>query len=276
MRTRLLTKLTNREVEAYLDKNDKIFVATGTTEMHGGFPLDCEAILSEAFALKLAEQCDALVLPSLPYFFAGATLYGRGTVEVGVRQGIDFLSGIAHSLLRQGFRRQIYLSLHGPAHMTCSPMVRDFFKDTGVPILYLDLIMAIQKSGVNLFEGDAFHKMTIAAYQVLGHLEEVPLTTEPMLDCSQMQPSAPSAANRLGACGYQSGAVGYYFLKEDDHMPTPAVPTAEIRKQMADEGEALIDQIVATIDARKLMEDLADLGKTSEELIKKYPHLRQH
>lgn len=268
MRTRFLTKLTHREAEAYLDQNDIIFVATGTTEMHGGFPLDCETILSEAFALKLAERADGLVLPSLPYFFAGATLKSRGTVEVSVREGIDFLTGIAKSLLRQGFRRQIYISLHGPAHMTCSPLVRDFYKEHNVPILYLDMIKACLESGVNLFEGNAFHKMTVAAYKIVGRLEELPLTTEPILDCSEMQPSPPGPENRLAKFGYQSGAVGYYFRKEDDHMPTPKIATAEERLAMAEEGEALIDQIVDTIKIEEVVADLRLLDEETQEMLK--------
>ena len=36
-------------------RNDIIIVPVGTTEMHGGLPLDCETVLSEAIALKMAE-----------------------------------------------------------------------------------------------------------------------------------------------------------------------------------------------------------------------------
>lgn len=124
MRTRILPKMLNSEVEEYLQHNDIIIVPVGTVEMHGGFPLDSETVISEAYALRMAEACDGLVLTGLPYFYAGATASGRGTVQVSVRQGIDYLSAIAHSLLRQGFKRQIYISFHGPAHMTCSPMVQ--------------------------------------------------------------------------------------------------------------------------------------------------------
>ena len=49
----------------------------------------------------MAEACNGLVLTGLPYFYAGATASGRGTVQVSIRQGIDYLSAIAHSLLRQ-------------------------------------------------------------------------------------------------------------------------------------------------------------------------------
>ena len=152
LRTRILPRMLNSEVEAYLKENDIIIVPVGTVEMHGGMPLDSETVISEAYALKMAEACNGLVLTGLPYFYAGATASGRGTVQVSIRQGIDYLSAIAHSLLRQGFKRQIYISFHGPAHMTCSPMVRDFFDETGVPILYMDLTMQMLKNAKDLFK----------------------------------------------------------------------------------------------------------------------------
>ena len=57
----------NDEVETYLENNDIIIVPVGTVELHGGFPLDCETVISEAIALRMAENCDGLVLTGLPY-----------------------------------------------------------------------------------------------------------------------------------------------------------------------------------------------------------------
>ncbi len=48
MLTRILGKMLNSEVQDYLDRNDIILIPVGTTEMHGGFPLDCETVISEA------------------------------------------------------------------------------------------------------------------------------------------------------------------------------------------------------------------------------------
>ena len=176
MRTRILPRMLNDEVEEYLSRNDIIIVPVGTVEMHGGFPLDSETTISEAFALEMAEACDGLVLTGLPYFYAGATASGRGTVQVSVREGIDYLMAVANSLLRQGFKRQIYISFHGPAHMTCSPMVRDFFDETGVPILYMDLTMQMMKNARDIFTSmDSFHAITVGAYQKMNRLSDVPL-----------------------------------------------------------------------------------------------------
>ena len=179
MRTRILPKMLNDEVEEYLSRNDIIIVPVGTVEMHGGFPLDSETTISEAYALKMAEACDGLVLTGLPYFYAGATASGRGTVQVSIREGIDYLTAIAKNLLRLGFKRQIYISFHGPAHMTCSPMIRDFFDETGVPILYMDLTMQMLKNAADLFKSmDSFHAITTGAYKIMNRLEDVPLTTK--------------------------------------------------------------------------------------------------
>ncbi|WP_330586285.1 hypothetical protein [Romboutsia sp. CE17] len=46
MRTRILPKMLNDEVEEYLSRNDIIIVPVGTVELHGGFLLDCETTIS--------------------------------------------------------------------------------------------------------------------------------------------------------------------------------------------------------------------------------------
>jgi creatinine amidohydrolase len=138
MRTRLLTSLTNTEIEQYLKRNDVIFIPIGNVEPHGGMPIDCEYVGPLASAMKAAEEVDGLVLPGLVYFFPDATVVGRGAVHVTPSEGLAYLKPIAKSLLRQGFRRQIYLSGHAPSFQTISPLVREVFDQTHVPILYLE------------------------------------------------------------------------------------------------------------------------------------------
>ncbi len=275
MRTRIYSKLLNSEVEEYLKDNDTIIVPVGTVEMHGGLPLDCETVISEAVALKLAEKCNALVLTNLPYFYAGATASGRGTVQVSVRQGIDYLMGIAHSLLRQGFKRQIYVSLHGPAHLTCSAMVRDFFDETGVPILYIDTTMALMKNG-KLIMGETdnpldmmktFDSAFVGAYDILGRLEDVPLTTE----FSKMSESSVAKFKKVSSQAYESGSIGYYFKKQSDHMPTTAIPDEETRNEMALKGRKVIDTLVEKLEIEKIVENMAELKEFTDELKQTHP-----
>lgn len=268
MRTRILPKMLNTEVEQYLERNDVIIVPVGTVELHGGFPLDSETVISEAFALKMAEAADGLVLTGLPYFYAGATAMARGTTQVSVREGIDYLGAIARSLLRQGFKRQIYISFHGPAHMTCSPMVRDFFDETGVPILYMDLTMQMMKEAKDLFKSlDAFHAITVAAYDIMGRLEDIPLTTEYF----HQEPQTVEQFNGLFGLAYQSGSIGYCFGDQKDHMSTTAVPTEERRRELAEEGRPVIEEIVNRVHMEKVVADMRDLEKFQREAMEKYP-----
>ena len=270
MRTRILGKMLNSEVQEYLGRNDIIIVAVGTTEMHGGLPLDCETVLSEAYALKMAEACDGLCLTGLPYFYSGATASGRGTVQVSIREGIDYLGAIARNLLRIGFRRQIYISFHGPAHMTICPMIRDFYDETGVPILYMDLLMQMMKMGRNLFSKDSpMNSMLVGGYKVMNRIDDVPLVTGFEADVG-WTPSNAAFAD-LSSLGYQSAAVGYCFGDNADHAPTPDIPDIATRDRLALEGEEWIDRVVGNMNLEKVVADLRKLEEYGHENEEKFP-----
>ena len=268
MRTRILGKMLNSEVQEYLERNDIIIIPVGTTELHGGFPLDSETVISEAYCLRMAEACDGLVLTGLPYFYAGATASGRGTVQVSIRQGIDYLGAIARNLLRLGFKRQVYLSFHGPAHMTICPMIRDFYDETGVPALYMDCMMQVSKNQ-KLFTNfmDDFHAITVGAYKVMNRLDDVPLVT----GYQHSNPQSCAPFNDLFGLGYQSAAVGYCFGDHGDHMSTPDIPDIATRDAMAERGEALINTMVESMNMPHVVEQLRKLEEYGLENEKKYP-----
>lgn len=268
MRTRILPKMLNSEVEQYLQRNDIIIVPVGTVEMHGGFPLDSETTISEAYALKMAEACDGLVLTGLPYFYAGATASGIGTVQVSIKEGINYLTAIAKSLLRQGFKRQIYISFHGPAHMTCSPMVRDFYDETGVPILYMDLTMQMFKTAKDIFKSmDSFHAITVGAYKMLNRIEDIPLTTE----YAHTEPQTCSKFDDIFGLAYQSASIGYYFKDPKDHMSTTAIPNEEVREELAKEGISIIETMVERMNLPHVVEQMKELQQYNEEVEEKCP-----
>ena len=268
MRTRILGKMLNSEVQDYLSRNDIIIVPVGTTEMHGGFPLDCETVISEAYALKMAEACDGLVLTGLPYFYAGATASGRGTVQVTVRQGIDYLGAIARSLLRLGFKRQVYISFHGPAHMTICPMVRDFYDETGVPILYMDSMMSMGKNADILknFMND-FHDITVGAYKIMNRIDDIALVT----GYSHGKPQSCAPYQDLFNLGYQSAAIGYCFGENGDHMGTPDIPDIETRDRMAENGAAIICKMVERMNMPHVVEQMRKLEAYGLENEAKFP-----
>ncbi|MBM4761124.1 creatininase family protein [Bacillus sp. B15-48] len=272
MRTRFLSKLTNGEVEEYLNRNDLIFVPVGVTETHGALPLDSETVAAEAFALKMAEATDGLVLHNLPYFFAGATPTGRGTVQMSIRDGAEYLDRIAQSLLNQGFRRQVYVTLHGPAYLTVSAMVRDFFDRTKAPVLYMDLIKAIDtvpNLPFNFLE--KFNELCIGAYEVLDRLEDVPLNVPESNSVSYdlekvMKANVEHPASSLGKLAFQSGAFGYYFDQASDHLYTPLLKTAEERERYAKEGVEIIEAIVDGLDLPKIVQTMKEADEYTQNV----------
>lgn len=257
MRTRIFSRLTNREAEDYLSSNSTIIIPVGTVEMHGDFPLDCETVVSEAFALKMAEKTDSVMLNNLPYFYAGATLSGRGTIQVSIREGIDYLYAVAKSLLRQGFKKQIYISFHGPAHMTLSPMVRDFFDETKTPILYLDLIMTLFKHAKELIPEGNFYDIYVGAYDIMGRLEDVPLFPEK--EEEEKRESSVSRFQDLFSLAHQSASVGYYFAEKTDHAQTPIIRTKEERQNMANRGKKIIEDLIEKLDLPTIVKQLDEL-----------------
>lgn len=138
---------------------------------------------------------------------------------------------ITQSLLRQGFRRQIYVSFHGPAHITISPVVRDFMDEFGIPILYLDLTMQMFRSGGLTVED--FHAMTVGAYE--------------------------------------SGAAGYYFGEKSDHMSTPRIETASRGAELAERGKQAISRLVDSLDMENIVSQLRDLKEFEDTVAERYP-----
>ena len=152
--------------------------------------------------------------------------------------------------------------------MTCSPMVRDFFDETGVPILYMDLTMQMFKNAKDLFKSfDSFHAITVGAYKIMNRLEDVPLTTE----FCHNKPQSCKEFDDIFGLAYQSAAIGYCFGEASDHMSTTAIPDAETRNKLADEGSELIEALVERMDLKHITDQMRKLEAYNKENEKKYP-----
>jgi len=268
MRTRILTHMTNTEIEQYLKRNDVIFVPVGTIEPHAEIPIDAEYVGPLAYAMKLAEEGDGLVLPGLAYFFPDATIVGRGAVHITPSEGAAYLLTIARSLLRQGFRRQVYITGHAPSWQTVSPLVRQFYDETHVPILYLESAMFHRPSSTTKPPNFAdFAKMMYGAYAIAGRLDDIPVgLSEPVPE----HPADPGI-NHLFPVGPQSGTVGFYMSHYTDHIGPAKAITAEERTQWGKEGAEMIDQSVKSIDINSILQALRDHDKfTQEHIIPQY------
>ncbi len=268
MRTRFLPKMTHDEVCEYIKRNDIIYVPFGTVEVHGTFPLDVETTTPEAFALLMAEETDGLVLGGLPYFFCGASPISPGTVQMSVEQGLPYLKAIAHSLLNQGFRRQVYLSLHGPAFLTGGVLAVDFFDETKCPIGYVDLCNGIEYARGKGVAFSDYDDVFFGAYEILNKKQE--LVVDPRIDASPKAGSetAIDDSDVFQRFAHPSGSVGFYFARPEDHAGmTGASKTAEERDARCTRGAALIRDIVRAMDMPAYVRALRELDEQHQNTI---------
>lgn len=270
MRTRYLPSLTNPEIEQYLKHNDVIFVPVGTVETFGSMPSDMEYRMAEAYALKMAEEADGLILPHVTYFYPGVTVTGKASVYVPEDVGEAYLKQIAHSLLRQGFRRQIYLSAHGPSDQFVSGMVRQFFEETKDPILYIHLPLLNRRTQTGRGGGNVFRSVGYGAYYILGRLNDIPLELEIPKPEQPPLPRPPASLSILSALAPESSAVGSY---DPDPEHNGGKPLENVRMSAADrerlgkEGAALIEANIKAVNIRAVVQALKDEDKYVHDVI---------
>ena len=260
MRTRMYDSLNNREIAAYLARSDVIFLPVGVTEIHGEMPVNAEHVLALGAAKLLAEAADGLVLPGLAYFYAGATAMGTSTLEVSPSLGAAYLKEICRSLLRRGFRRQVLLTAHGPASVTVSVVVREFFNETRCPIAYVDLIKPISELNQKAPGKICFDKLIWGAYRVLERMDEIPQDQRPI----QRAPYPEAFAKLQQKCS----AAGFYYTDESQHGWWPEAPmSAADRAARAEEGERQLRELAAFMKPAELVEAMREADRLVSEVI---------
>jgi creatinine amidohydrolase len=101
------------QLEAYLERDDRIVLPLGSTEQHAYLSLATDAIIAERVSLEAAEPVGVPVLPVLAY---GVTPYFAaypGSPTLGRQTYVTVLADIVGSLRSQGFRRVLVVNGHG-------------------------------------------------------------------------------------------------------------------------------------------------------------------
>jgi creatinine amidohydrolase len=276
MRTRRLTSLTNDEVEEYLKRNNIIIIPVGPTEMHGALPLEGEYVFALGYALKMAEEIDALVFPHFAYDYPGGTLIGHGTFRLSVMDTSDLLKKICYSLVRQGFKKILFTSSHGPASNTIYPVVREIYEEKKIPLMDTAALMNRARAKVTA-AGGKLDKTTYGLYEIAGQLSDIPLgVTAPA--GSRGGRGAGMAAQAGGQGGRGRGGdtpmamgMGNFFTDPEQHSWYPDKPLTEaLRAEYAKEGVAQVESIVKAMDLKAAIRAMDDLEKTAKEVVTKY------
>jgi creatinine amidohydrolase len=101
------------QLEAYLERDDRIVLPLGSTEQHAYLSLATDSILAERVAVDAAEPLGIPVLPALPYGLVPsfAAFPGSPSLEADTYSAV--LRELLGSLCAQGFRRFLLVNGHG-------------------------------------------------------------------------------------------------------------------------------------------------------------------
>jgi creatinine amidohydrolase len=276
MRTRLFCSLTNIEIEEYLTRNDVIIIPIGPTEVNGANPVDIEYVGPLAYAMKIAEKVDGLVLEHMVFAYPGGTTSGRGSIYVSPSDWADFIKIIARSLLRQGFKTQIYITAHGPSHSFMDTFLFEFLAETKVPVAHIS--MGTIASNLTLNTKIDRGSEVLGSYSIVGRLNDILLSTDGISqpNLASYKPHLPMPPE-----GLRSGQVNssyptawiYYSPYDHGGVPKPVASTVEERDRLAKQGVAYINEVVDKMNAPEIVKKLKEHQKYMEEVSKKYGDL---
>jgi len=276
LHTRDLTRLSQVQVADHLKRSDIIFVPLGAVETNGIMPSDRDYVSPLAYAMAMADEVDGLYMPGLVWSYPGTTLIAQATVNMSPTQGLNFLRAVAESLLRQGFRRQVYISSgQGPAPLTAGTLVREFYDTEHVPLLYIDMDAYLPKLKLPPTARD---KALYGAHYITGRIIDLPLQGE--YGEAESQAAGPVPENtglagltKLGFSGSLSLGSWQPDVMAHGRPPVLASSAAE-REEWGKQGETQIRAIVKMMKMQEAMEDLKQHDQfTNQILIPKYGKL---
>jgi creatinine amidohydrolase len=275
LHTRDLTRLSQVQVADYLKRSDIIFIPVGAVETNGIMPSDRDYVSPLGMAIAMAEQLDAVYMPGLIWSYAGTTLVAPATIDITPTVGKDFLRAVAESLLKQGFRRQVYISMgQGPAPLTVGTMVREFYDERHVPILYIDMDSYLPRLKLG---PEVRSKLMYGTHYIAGRIEDIPVQGD--YGHAESLPAGPvpedkglAGLSKLGYSGslYLGSWVPDVMAHGGGHEPALPANAAE-REQWGKEGK---EQVIALVKQMHLEEAMADLKAhdefTNHVLVPKY------
>lgn len=266
LHTRDLTRLSQPQVVAQLAKSDVIFIPVGAVETNGIQPSDRDYVYALAFATAMADETGGLFMPGLIWSYPGTTIPAPSTIQMTPHTGTAFLKELARSLLRQGFRRQVYVSYsHGPAALTAGTLVREFFDETRVPILYINMDTYLPR--LNLAAADR-DRVLYGAHQMTGRLDDLALRGE---YAESPAPNVPvnTGLATLGKLGFSGSlALGSWINDVMAHGPREALPVdAAERSAWAKRGEAQLRAMVKRMSLPQAMTALREHDRYTQEVI---------
>ena len=113
------------QLEAYLQRDDRIVLPIGSTEQHAYLSLATDNILAERVAVEAAEPLGVPVLPALAYGITPTFAAFPGSPSLQTPTLLAVVRDVLDSLHDQGFRRILLLNGHG-GHAPVRSLAREW------------------------------------------------------------------------------------------------------------------------------------------------------
>ncbi|NSW53887.1 MAG: creatininase family protein [Anaerolineae bacterium] len=101
------------QVAAYLEHDDRILLAVGTTEQHGYLSLETDNLIPAALVKLAEERSGVLSAPILPLGVSPYFLQYPGSISLRVETFVAMIEDVVRSLYGHGFRRFVIVNGHG-------------------------------------------------------------------------------------------------------------------------------------------------------------------
>jgi creatinine amidohydrolase len=220
-----------RNVEAYLEKDDRAVLPLGSTEQHADLSLSVDSILSESVAVEAAAPLGIPVFPTLPYGFTPAFLDYPGTVSIRLNTYLGLVRDILDSLYGHGFHRILIVNGHG-GNQPVGSLASEWMADhAGTAVKFHNWWNAPQTfAKVQSIDKVASHASWMENFPRtrLPGVEQ-PSQMKPMVDFARLRLLGPKAVRELLGDG---NFGGYYERPDADMQAIWDVAVAETRSMM--------------------------------------------
>jgi creatinine amidohydrolase len=133
MTKHLYRTLTWPEARERAEQGAVIVIPVAAIEQHGyHLPIDTDNLLVEHVTEEAARRSEGLILtaPMIHYGFNEHNMGFPGTISIRETVFVDFCYDVAHSFVRQGFDRVIFVNGHGSNQMLCNLAARRIVNTT--------------------------------------------------------------------------------------------------------------------------------------------------
>src|SRR5256714_2450705 len=111
--TVFLGEMTNREIEAFLERHHTVIIPTGSTEQHGPHgPLATDVLIPQEIARRAAPQIGAVVAPPINYALSYPHVGFAGLVHIRIPTFMALIEDLCAAFANVGFKRIVFLNGH--------------------------------------------------------------------------------------------------------------------------------------------------------------------